>query len=135
MTWSWNPELTTNRDIVRFLLGDTNRDAPKLENETIDWALTQETNLYFAGALLAESISASHASSVSRSVGGLSVSGGERQSSYATLAERLRVLAFKTAVPIPISTGQSIGEKAARRSDGDLNLTRLRDDLWTNLTP
>lgn len=41
---------------VRFLVGDTNLDAMVLQDEEIDWLLTQEANVYMAAAAAADKI-------------------------------------------------------------------------------
>lgn len=44
------------RDQVRLLIGDTDEDTHDLEDEEIDFFLSQEPNIYFAGAAAAEAI-------------------------------------------------------------------------------
>ena len=44
MTFTFDPTLTEIRDKVRFHLGDTNPDAPRLSNELIEGILAQNSN-------------------------------------------------------------------------------------------
>jgi len=56
-TYSGDPSLTS-LDAVRFLVGDTNADEPLSTNEEIEWALTQNSNIYAAASIIADGISA-----------------------------------------------------------------------------
>jgi len=53
MTFSYKlaEGLPGDRDKVRFLSGDTNKDDHVLEDEEIDFILTQEPNIWFAAAM------------------------------------------------------------------------------------
>jgi len=55
---SYDPSLTTNKDRVRWLIGDTsNVTATELsKDEEIQWAITQEANIYMAAASVAMAI-------------------------------------------------------------------------------
>ena len=88
-TGSYNGAGVSDRDTIRFLIGD--KASPfKLSDAEIDWTLTQHTNVYEAAAVCAETLAGHYAKLVSRSMGRLSVQYGEAQSSYRSLATRLR---------------------------------------------
>ncbi len=91
MTWSYsgNPA-TSDRDKVRFLVFDTDTNEQLINNEEIDWLLTEQTSVYMAAANAAEAIAAKFAKDVTRSAVGLSATVGNRSSFYLRLADTLR---------------------------------------------
>jgi hypothetical protein len=130
--YSGDPSSTT-KDTVRFLIGDTNDQDQQLQDEEIDWLLLQHPNVFLAAALGAENIASQYARQTTKSVGGLSVSYGERQTHYSQLAAALRAEAERTgATPTPISLGMSKGAKDSRTEDEDLNLTPLSIGMHDN---
>lgn len=119
---------------MRFLIGDTNDTDQQLQDEEVEWLLTQHSNVYFAGALGAERIASRYARATSKSVGGLSISYGERQTHYSNLAAALRAEASRAGgTPTPISLARSKAAKEAREQDEDLNLTPLSIGMHDNL--
>lgn len=54
MAWSFNASLSTDKDWVRFLIGDTDTNAELVADETIEAILTAEMNVYMAGAEICE---------------------------------------------------------------------------------
>jgi len=122
MTWEYAYPAASSKDAVRFLIGDTNPDDIQLQDEEIDWLLLQETNVYLAASHACRNLAAKYAREVTKSVGGLSISMGERQSQYRDLAASLATLAEQTtSVPTPIYTAQTVAEKEARGADTTLN--------------
>lgn len=49
-TYEPNPAAATDRDRVRFLIGDTDTSDAQIEDEEIEWLLTEEENVYLAAA-------------------------------------------------------------------------------------
>lgn len=89
MSFSYDPALATDRDWVRFLLGDTTDTSAKLTNEEISAVLREEKNKYLAAArcghLFLERGGAGKV--LSKSVDGLSVSYGNP--SYSDLKAKI----------------------------------------------
>lgn len=46
----YNPSLNTDSDRVRFLTGDTKTPDAILDDEEIEWLLSEEPNVYYAAA-------------------------------------------------------------------------------------
>ena len=91
MTWSYSGDpASSDRDRVRFLIFDTDTNEQLLNNEEIDWLLTEQSNVYMAAANGAEAIAAKFARDINRSVIGISASPGGRAQFYLDLAEKLR---------------------------------------------
>ena len=53
---SYDSSLSTSKDRVRWLIGDTDTDNEYAKDEEIQWALTQEKNVYMAAAAVAMAI-------------------------------------------------------------------------------
>lgn len=57
MAWTnTNAPSTSQRDAVRYLVGDLDSTAPLVTDEVIAWEITQWPNLYLAAASIADSI-------------------------------------------------------------------------------
>ncbi len=54
MAWEFDTSLSTDKDWVRFLIGDTNTNAQLVQDETIQAILTAEENVYMAAAEICE---------------------------------------------------------------------------------
>lgn len=80
---------------VRVLIGDIDTP-PILTDAQIQNALNINSNIYYAAALLADSLSVRFASQTSVSIDGLTVNGADIANHYAALADELRGLASGT---------------------------------------
>ncbi len=94
MTWSYAGPAASDRDAVRFLVGDTDETTQLLSDEEIDylvgqWLLRYDSVLYVA-AVAADQISTRFAGLVDVSADGVSVSTAQLSQRYAELAARLR---------------------------------------------
>ena len=56
MAWNFDPSLSSDKDWVRFLIGDTNTNAQLVADETIEAMLTQEMNIYMTAASICMSL-------------------------------------------------------------------------------
>lgn len=94
MTATYDVNLATDKDWVRFKIGDSVVDPEtraKLQDEEIEAVLAEESNKWLAAARLAESILAKRQGATSKSVGDLSISYGDgSDSSYRGLIKDLR---------------------------------------------
>lgn len=109
-TYRGDPSLST-RDAVRFLLGDTNRKRPLLDDREIDFAISRQGNELLAAALCADTLQGKFSSEANITVGGVSKSFGSIAAAFADNAKRLRREASKSAVPR--APALSISEKRA----------------------
>lgn len=116
----------SNKDAVRFLLGDVVETQAIFSDEEIDWALTQINNIYFAGALIADGAVAkfgggSDSNVKTKTVGALSMSYGdsEKAQEYRTLAKSLRARGAIFSGWKPYSGGISRSDKKTQQQDTD----------------
>jgi hypothetical protein len=123
VTWNYtgNPA-DSNRDAVRYLLGDTDYSDQLLSDQEIDWLLTENGTVRSAAAEGALSIAARFARCMDRSIGSLSFSFTQRFEQYQRLAEELRrnVRAEPAAAWF---SGSSRSEKRARDENTDRERT------------
>jgi len=117
-TWhySGNPS-ATQRDAVRWHLGDVNEDEKLVYDEEIAYALSAERDLNGAIALCAEAIEAMLRREADVKVGGLSVSLSDKADHFAALAKKYRSRSLIYATPSV--GGISIDEKDEQREDDD----------------
>lgn len=119
MTWTYsgNPS-SSNRDLVRFLIHDTDTTAQLLTDEEIAGLLTIEGSARGAAILAASSLSARFGRKASMSVGDLSINYGSISSFYGSLVASLRrELVCSSARPY--AGGQSIADKDTKEEDDD----------------
>lgn len=130
MSWSYsgNPA-SSDRDMVRFRIGDTIAATPLLTNEEIDALLTTMTVTQTAIAS-AYSLAARYARmGGSKKVGDLSISYGDLAGQYRALA---RQLASEPASMTAASTwvgGVSYAERSTLRSDDDYIRPAFEGDM------
>lgn len=126
---------TTPRWKVRFLIQDTAADTAQLQDEEIDWLLSEAGgSVYRAAASAAQTLASRYASDVDRSVsgaGGLSVSGSQRFAHYTQLAQQLAAQAGKKGRGVPFAGGISEAQKDAQEEDSD----RVRPAFTREIAP
>jgi hypothetical protein len=93
--WSYSGDPSSSeRDQVRFYVQDTDEARPLLQDEEIDFLLTQWADAFgsplYTAAVAAEVIAASFATQVNVNSGGVSVDQGALQQRYNDLASSLR---------------------------------------------
>lgn len=89
-TYSGDPSVS-NKDHVRFLIGDTDSGDPQLHDAEISHLLAVSSdNVYEAAIDAAQSLMAKYARKVNRAVGDLQVEAQAMVVHYSALVERLR---------------------------------------------
>ncbi len=100
MTWSYTDPSASDKDAVRYLVGDTDTTDQQTTDEEIAWVLTEEANVYLAGARVARSVSAKYARKADKSVGDLRISYKSTEEHYRSLAADLAARgAVRAATP------------------------------------
>lgn len=103
MTWTYTGDPNvSDRDKIRFLIGDTDTNDQLVNDEEIQWALDEAGSIYQAAHDLCTVIASKFARmATSKSVGDLSLSYANRAETYHTLANRMLHLAERRDVPTP----------------------------------
>ena len=140
MTFTYSStDLSTTLAQVRRLIGDTSSSDAQLTDEEIDFFTDNTPSQYYAAASCAEAIAAGYARRVSKTVGPLSIQLTDRQTTYLTLAGRLRQQAAVVGGITPYAGGISVDDKETVASDTDrfppLFSKGMEDAPGTNLSP
>lgn len=119
MTWTYSGDPSaTNRDAVRFLIGDTDNTSQLVTDEEIAYMLTQEGSTSSAAARVCRSLAAKYARFMDQSVGDLNISYSQRFKQFSEMASKLESDA-SSRVGIPYAGGISQSDKDSRESDTD----------------
>ncbi len=90
MSWSYSGDpSSSDKDAVRFLIGDTDTNNQLLQDEEINYLLTTQGSVYAAAAEAAMSIAAKFARLADQTVGDLRISYSQRAEAYKALADSL----------------------------------------------
>ena len=114
MTWTYSgTPNTSDRDAVRFMVGDTDTADQLITDEEIAYLLAEEGTPGLAAARAAEAIAAKFArkSDYSKSVGDLSLSESwsQRAATFLALAARLQQSGQSRINPVPRVSTKSLG--------------------------
>jgi hypothetical protein len=91
MASTYDPALSTDKDWVRFLVGDRDVSDPRLQDEELYALLREEANKYLAAAAAAELILGRNGGLVEKQVGDLRLKwGGSAQDQYQKYIDHLR---------------------------------------------
>jgi hypothetical protein len=119
---SYDPSVSTARDKVRLLIGDTSGVVATelLTDGELDFLLAEESNnIYRAGAEAADRIAAKYARMVDTSIGDASVTASQRFDHYRQLAVDLRSKALERGTATPFVGGISRSDVEQRDQDTD----------------
>jgi hypothetical protein len=119
MTWTYTGDPSnSDRDKVRFLIGDTNTADQLVTDEEIAWALT-EGGVYYAAAITSRSIAASFSRRVDFEVSkDLKVFYAKAAENYNKLADKLESKASRVS-GTPYAGGISVADKETQEANTD----------------
>tara|TARA_R100001440_G_scaffold2471_2_gene7051 strand:- start:2087 stop:2491 length:405 start_codon:yes stop_codon:yes gene_type:complete len=132
MTWSYNENLSTDRDKVRFRIGDTDTDDQLLSNETIDALLVIRNDVVLASIDSVQAILAQFAREIDRQALGLGGPRSQKTTHYENLLKILRAEADKGATGV-FYGGATIAEKDDALADTTKPRPPFRLDQFNNL--
>lgn len=116
MSWSYsNNPASSSKDAVRFLIQDTNTLRQLVQDEEIEWSLTQEMNVYTAAASICETLVAKAGSTKEKKISNFYIVYDPMF--YRTLAATLR--ARGSGYQVPYAGGISQSDKLAQQADAD----------------
>lgn len=119
MAWTYSGDPSaSDRDHVRFLIGDVDSSEQLLTDEEIAFALTEEPAPRLAAASCCDAIVAKWSRQVDTGMLSLNVNASQRIQNYRTLAAKLRADHYKRITPRFL--GQSIGTKDTLAGDTDV---------------
>jgi len=113
-TYSGDPS-DSEKNAVRFLLQDTNESRPLVQDEEIDWLITQNANLYLAAAALCDVLVAKTGAMRSKTIGEFRIS--YSSDFYKMLGASLRARGLTHQ--LPYAGGISIADKLNQQNSSD----------------
>lgn len=143
MGWTYdnNPNTTDasgRRDSVRMKIGDTDCDNQLVSDEEIAGALAEaEDNIYLAGSIVADALSAKFAAYPDVSIGnnGLDVDMSALSKRFKELGATLRKQAKRfgsSFVGVPVAGGISKSEVSSREENNDWNQPAFSEGQFDN---
>ena len=129
MAWTYtaNPS-GDNRDAVRVLVGDTDKNRQLASDEEIDFFLAEEGNKYLAAAATARAISSGPP--VIRTFGDLSIDTLDR-SHFMDLAKTL--MQRGNVNQVPTAGGISVAEKLTHEANTDFPVPSFKEGMQRNV--
>jgi len=97
MTWSYNSSLTTDKDKVRFYIGDIDQTGQLLQDEEISFLLAEVSNVLLAAAHAAKAVAAKFSRQADKAVGDLRISLSQKAQAYMSLAADLEKRALTSS--------------------------------------
>lgn len=132
MTWSYDDSLPTDRDKVRFRIGDTDSEEELLSNETLDALLAIRNDVVLASIDAVQAILAKFAREIDRQALGLGGPRSQKTTHYENLLKVLRAEADKGSTGV-FYGGATIAAKNAALADTTKPRPPFRIDQFNNL--
>jgi len=132
MTWSYDDSLPTDRDKVRFRIGDTDSEEELLSNETLDALLVIRNDVVLASIDAVQAILAKFAREIDRQALGLGGPRSQKTTHYENLLKVLRAEADKGSTGV-FYGGATIAAKQAALADTTKPQPPFRIDQFNNL--
>jgi hypothetical protein len=122
-------DVTTDRGKVRLLIGDTDSNNALLQDDEIDFFLTDYSGVYMAASAAAMAIAGKFARLADTTVEEVSKSYSQQQAQYNKLSSRLEAKALKVANNIPNAAITGISRDNIR--DNLQKEDRVREQFYT----
>lgn len=121
MTWSYTIAdlATSTKDQVRFLIGDTFQSDPQVQDEEINFAVSQRSSVWGAAAECCRSIAAKFARSVDVTAGSSKSSFSQMAKAYTAKALDFEAKAAMGGAGLPYAGGISIADKLQQEQNED----------------
>ena len=129
MTWSYVGPSTSDKDEVRYRIGDTNTNDQQLSDEEIEFELTQTGGVLAAAIECCRALQAKYSRMVDKSVDGLRMSYSQRQKQYADMILTLTEKLVATGA-MPYAGGISIADVRAVDEDPDRMPRKFTDNQF-----
>lgn len=131
MSWSYSDSLSTDRDKLRFKIGDVDTNDQLLSNELLDALLAEQADPTLAAIAAVEGILAQFARDIDRQALGLGGSRSQKTQFYRDLLKELRSQAARSSTSAFFGGG-SVSEKETIQDDSDNPLTPFRLGQFDN---
>lgn len=131
MTWSYSGDpSSSDRDAVRFLIGDTDTTDQQLSNEEINYLLVEYTSVDQTAIAAIGSLIAKYSRYVDQSTGDISLSYSQRINQFKELLNNIR---RRMAEGVrPYCGGLSIADKELDVENDDRVDPAFYEEMWDN---
>ena len=121
MTWTYNPSQLGSTPLyqVRFLIGDTIEGQPQLQDEEINWTLTQQNSIWGAASMCAQSVASEYSRRADTVQMDLRTTYSQISKQYASMAAQYANKSAARGGGLPVVTSVSITDKNAEVSNPD----------------
>lgn len=121
MTWTYTPSSLASSALfqVRLLIGDTLSTDQQLQDEEIDFVLTERPNLYGAAAECCRSLAAKFSRSVDQAAGATRAAFSQLAKAYNAKAADFEAKAAAAGSALPYAGGISVADKQRQEMDPD----------------
>lgn len=131
MSWTYSGDPSQSpKDAVRFIIGDTIESDPILQDEEINYILSQNANIDDAAYNACVGIVAKFSRLINQSVGEVKLEYSQRVKHYQQLADKLEQSA--NIVAIPYAGGISTADKQEMQSDNSIVQPAFRKGMMDN---
>jgi hypothetical protein len=138
VTWTYDvSDLATSAlDQVRFTLGDTLASDPQMQDEEINYVLTQRSSVLGAAALCCRSLATKYARSADEKAGDTQVWYSQIAKGYALRAIELEAQAAQSGVSVvPFAGGTSVTDANNRAGNADLMPSQFNIGMMDSTLP
>jgi len=135
MSWNYSGRpADSDRDHVRFLVGDTDAEEPFVQDEEIAFAVANQTSLKLSAALVLRALAAKYSRQVTNKVGDVSSNCSDVAKAFRDRADELDPAGLTTApaLVLPSFGGLTISGKETLAEDTDAvqpRFVRGADDI------
>lgn len=122
MTWTYSFDPSSSqKDAVRFLIGDTDTSEQLLQDEEIQYLINTYGNVILAASYAARAVCAFFARCADKEIGDYSIKASQKSEAYCNLAEKLeKEYKEKELILVaPYAGGISIDDKCNNQQDTD----------------
>lgn len=133
MAWTYDPALSSDRDVVRLMTGDTLDSDPQLSDEEIDGLLTAYGSVKSTAIAVLRILAARYARYADKWVGDLKILASQKHKNYLTMAASLAA-SGASSVGAPTAGGIYADEKQAQEENESLTAPTFRRGLMDNDT-
>jgi hypothetical protein len=137
MSWTYDPtQLGTSKMMqVRLLVGDTKPTDQQVQDEEINFALTQRANIYGAAAIICRSLSSQLSREADTVDKDLRTTLSQRATAYGKQAAAYEVKASVRGGGLPYAGGLSIADKIMNEANTDRVQPQFSIDMDDNYLP
>lgn len=123
MTWNYSGRpSSSDRDQVRFLMGDIDENEPLMPDEEILFAISEQSNLRLAAAMCLRALASLYSRKVTNKVGDVSTNCSDLAKAFKARADELDPLGQATmssSLVLPSFGGLTVSGKEALSEDGN----------------